>query len=286
MSNYKKINQKKDMMKKIFQNSITMLLLIINFNLISEELQKYNSEHEIDPNIKRDVFTNVLGQKFVCCLTGPRGKQGPAGPTGTTGKQGPTGSKGNTGPTGITGATGASGFTGNTGNTGPSFPRTNYLSLTTKSNSILNPQIINTTFTPIFFDTIQLIDGSWIITPPVSSFTSPLFSPDNSVNLYSISYSVALQNDAFDPRIVTLRLSAGGSPVVSSDITIQLDPATAGPNPSSELVTNSFLAIIPNGTSLNLEIAANNTGVSIPSIIPTGGDTNSQNVTLSFNLIG
>jgi hypothetical protein len=227
--------------------------------------------------LKPDNFMKAAIGKFAACLPGPTGATGTTGLTGI----GRPGARGAQGPTGATGATG---FTGSTGATGPSFPRTNYLSLTTQSNSAQHPQLISNTFGSILFETIQLSSGSWFITQPILSFTSPVTSPENSVNLYSISYTVALQNSDAIAHTVTLRLLAGTDPVPTSDITVQIDST------SSQLVTNSFLAIIPNSTLLTLQAATNDisapSNISIPTTAPAGGDTDSQNVSISFNLVG
>jgi hypothetical protein len=201
--------------------------------------------------LKPDNFTKAAIGKFAACLPGP---------TGATGVQGPRGA---------------------TGNTGPSFPVTNYLSLTTNSNSSQHPQTIESTFTPIIFDTIQLIEGNWTIAsnPPITSFTSPVTSPKNSVNLYLVSYGIALENVISTGGTVTLRLLAGANPLPSSDIIMRLEPN------STQFITHTFLAIIPNNTILKLQAATDLTGLLIPKT-PNDSDTNAQNVTISFNLIG
>ncbi|MDR3647001.1 MAG: tail fiber domain-containing protein [Candidatus Babeliales bacterium] len=127
-------------MKKTFHSAM-LLLLLSSFNSATADSQDYDtdlSEEELE--IKRDVFTKSLANKFgsscptgATGATGAQGKQGPRGATGVCNCTGSTGgraacTKGGGCPTGMTCIGGQcfplslKGATGATGATGPTNP--------------------------------------------------------------------------------------------------------------------------------------------------------------------
>jgi hypothetical protein len=74
--------------KNLYTKLKLIILVLISFSLISAETKKSKQQ------LKSDVFTNKIAQKFGGCLPGPTGATGATGPKGNTGPKGATGTGG------------------------------------------------------------------------------------------------------------------------------------------------------------------------------------------------
>jgi len=209
--------------------------------------------------------TNLVGPAGPQGAGGARGPAGATGATGPAGPQGPTGATGATGSTGATGATGPQGLPGGFGGYG-SFDDTASVSIP-DTGAIAVPLR-------------RTLDADG-----VTIANSTRISMDDT-GVYSIAFSLQLDNTANAKRTVTIWLSKRGVAVPYSSTDVNLGTTTESER--SVAAWNFFVQAVP-GDYFELMVAANGTGNQIyfgPSANAGDGAPDIPSTILTVNQVG